>query len=108
VIETSRIAKVRSVSASLWIAPSLLCLDPELLDERPPFFDIGLLQCVESFRCLSLTWENICSNFNVSRTHCRIGQCLHGRSIEPGDDLLRRVLFPGGSLDQSYCGSHCI
>jgi len=39
--------------------PASFGLDPELLDERPPFLDLGLLQCAERLWRLSLARENL-------------------------------------------------
>jgi hypothetical protein len=63
-------------AAGLWVAPvaagsearrrqmhkrhsAFFRLDPELLDDRPPFHGIGLHQRAESFRCLLVAREDV-------------------------------------------------
>src|SRR5215468_11018709 len=66
--------------------------DPELLDERPPFLDLGLLQCAECLRCLLLAWINVHTEISEPRSHRWICQCFHGCRVEPIDYLPRRAL----------------
>ena len=67
---------------------SLFRLDPELLDERPPFLGIGFHKRAERLRCLWLARENVRSEIDQPRSHYGIGQCLHGRRVEFSDNLL--------------------
>src|SRR5271170_7428289 len=80
---------------------ALLALDPQLLDDPPPFFCIGLHKRTEGLRCLSLARENLHSELNELRLDRWIGQCLHGRRIELVDYVPWRVPWrekpvPGG------------
>src|SRR5262249_17167992 len=68
-------------------------LDPKLLDERPPFLDLGLLECAERLRRLLLARENLIPEIGIPRSHQRIGQCLSGGGVEPVDYLLRRAFW---------------
>src|SRR5215467_94264 len=66
-------------------------VDPELLDDRPPFLGIGLHQSAERLRGLPLARKNVVSESDETRPHRWIGQCLDGRRIELADDVLRRA-----------------
>src|SRR6266566_2375777 len=66
--------------------------DPQLLDDRPPFFGIGLLHCGQCLWCLFLARKNLQLQSSEARSNRRIRQCLDGRRIEFGDDVLRRAL----------------
>ena len=67
-------------------------LEPGLLDDRPPFFGIGFNNRAESLRRLLLARENLLPEIGEPRSHRRIGQRVHGRRVELGDDVLRRAL----------------
>ena len=66
-------------------------LDPQLLDERPPFLGIGLHQRAERFRRLLFAGKNLQSEIGETRSQGRIGQRFHGRRIELGDRVVRRA-----------------
>ena len=54
------------------------------------FFDLSLLECGESFRRLfRLARSDIQSEIGEPLAHGRIGERLHHRAIELGDDVLR-------------------
>ena len=79
-----------------------LRLDPELLDERPPLFRIGLHQCVHGLWGLSFGQKNFAHEIGKSRLHGRVGQCLDGGRIEPADYLLRRTLWRESAYQAEY------
>src|SRR5271168_3442861 len=64
-------------------------LDPQLLDDRPPFLGIGLLQGGEHLRRLSLSRKNLQPEIDEPRAHSRVGR--HSCRIELTDDVLRRA-----------------
>jgi hypothetical protein len=74
-----------------------LCFDPQFLDDRPPFLNIGLLLGAEAFRRLLGARKEI-PKIGKPRMHRRIAQCFHGRRAEFADDVLRRA--PGGEKTQ--------
>src|ERR1700738_2188417 len=61
-------------------------------DDRPPLFDFGLLPCTKGLRRLLLAREAFLAKIGEPRTHCRVGQGLDNRGIEPSDDGRRRTL----------------
>ena len=69
----------------------LLRLDPQLLDDRPPFCGIRLHQPVKRLRCLSVARENLLPEIGELRSYGCIGQCPHNRRIEFGDDVSWRA-----------------
>src|SRR6202030_886537 len=69
-----------------------LCSDPGRLDDRPPFLDLGLLKRAEGFGRLLVARGNLLAEIGKARAQAWIGQGCHGRSIELGDDVLRRAL----------------
>jgi len=80
-VEPSRWAVVRNPSQGqtretrIWHArkrPSFR-LDAKLLDERPPFLDLGLLECAERLRRLLLAQENLIPDIGKPSWHRRIG-----------------------------------
>ena len=50
------------------------------------------MQGGERVRRLLLAWENLLAEIGEPRAHGRIGQGIHDRGIEPGDDGRRRSL----------------
>ena len=73
------------------VSASSFRLDPELLNERPPFLGIGLHQRPERLWRLSLVRKNVVSETGDPGSHRRIGQRSHSRRIELGDNVLRRA-----------------
>ena len=69
-----------------------LDLDARRLDYRPPFLDLGLLQCAERFRRLLLPREYLLPKVAEPPTHVCFAECIDGRGIKLGDDALRRIL----------------
>ena len=67
-----------------------LGLDAGVFDDRPPLFDLGLLQRCERFRRLLLAWNYLHSGLNEPFAHCGIGQSMHHRGIELVDYIPRR------------------
>src|SRR2546428_2939433 len=78
-----RIARSESVSFRLNV---------RRLDDRPPLLDLGLVEGAERFRRLLLGRENLLTKLGEPRPYRRIGQGLHHRGIELGDDVPGRVL----------------
>src|SRR5271154_5347608 len=76
------------MAATFWPSHHPFCLprlNPQLLDDRPPFLGIGLHQRAERLRCLLAGRKNLAPEFDDSRAHRWIGQRLNGGSIEPAD-----------------------
>src|SRR5215467_11178020 len=65
--------------------------DPELLDKRPPFLDLGLLQCAECLRCLLLARINVHTEISEPRSH----RAYLGRPVRRGYE---RHLRPPGPV----------
>src|SRR5438105_14852547 len=65
-------------------------LDAGRPDDRPPLFDLGLVECGEPFGRLLLACGNVQTEIGESRAHRGVGERLHHRAIELRDDLLRR------------------
>jgi hypothetical protein len=65
-------------------------LDVRRLDDRPPFFDLGLVVRGERLRRLLLARKNLLAQTGEPRTHVRIGERLHDRGVELADDGLGR------------------
>src|SRR6516165_1511968 len=77
------------------IAPSCLAslaLDACRLDNWPPFFDFSSMNGTKPFRRLLLGRRNSHALIGDAPTYRRIGQCVHDRDIELGDDVPRRAL----------------
>jgi hypothetical protein len=66
-------------------------VDHQFLDDRPPFLDIGLLPCVETFGGLLRARKDLKPKFRKSRLYRRISQSFHSHGIELGDDVPRGV-----------------
>ena len=73
-------------------APDHSGLIPARLDDRPPLFDPGPVQGGERLRRLLLAREDLLAEIDEPRAHRGIGQGIHDRRIEPGDDGRRRAL----------------
>src|SRR2546423_12104730 len=67
----------------------LLALDIRRPDDRPPSFDLGLLQGAERLRRLLLARRKLKPDIGHPRTHRRIGERIHRRRVEPIDGNLR-------------------
>jgi hypothetical protein len=61
---------------------SSLRVDPQLLDDRPPFLGIGFHERAERLRHLLFARENFSPKIDQPRTYCRIGQRFYRRGIE--------------------------
>ena len=64
-----------------------LRLDSQLLDDRPPFLGIGLLQSAKRLRRLLFAWENLVPDIDEARSHSGIGKGRDRRCIELSDDI---------------------
>src|ERR1044072_3092857 len=62
------------------------------LDDRPPFLDFRFLICPECFRRLLLAGWDVLPQVSEPLAHLRIGQGIHNRSIELGDNAAGCVL----------------
>src|SRR5678815_5078848 len=63
------------------------------LDDRPPFFDLGLLEGGQSFRRLLCARRDVEAQFGKPLLDRGIGQRLHRRGVELRDNVLRRTLW---------------
>src|SRR5260370_34724754 len=59
------------------------------LDDRPPLLDLGLLVGGQRLGGLLVARRDFLAEIGKLLPHFRIGQRLHDRGIEPGDDLFR-------------------
>ena len=67
----------------MWTGSQRLRPNPSGLDDRPPLFDLTLLECGKSFRRLfRLARSDIQSEIGEPLAHGRIGERLHHRAIE--------------------------
>src|SRR5215467_3969019 len=69
----------------------LFRLDPQLLDDQPPFLGVGLHERAERLWRLPLARKNLQPQSGKARSNCRIGQRFYGRRIKLADDVLRRA-----------------
>src|SRR5215467_2638315 len=67
-------------------------LDVRRLDDRPPFFDLGVVKGGEPLRGLLLARSNIEAEISKAPAHGRIGESLHHGAVELADDVFRRAL----------------
>src|SRR2546423_8858246 len=73
-------------------ATALLALDVGRLDDRPPPFDLRLLQSAKRLRRLLLARRKFNTKLGEPRAHRCGCQGLHQRAVKSADDLLRRAL----------------
>ena len=66
--------------------------DTGLLDDRPPFLDLGPLNRAEGFRRLLVAWENLLPKVGKTGTHAWIGERIYYSGIELRNDGWRRSL----------------
>src|SRR5262249_51765359 len=66
--------------------------DVRRLDDRPPFFDLGVVKCGEPLRGLLLARSNIEAEISKAPAHGRIGEGLHHGAVELADNVFRRAL----------------
>src|SRR5262249_36222641 len=81
----------RALPRTTGYANGLLRFDAGLLDDRPPFLDLGLLIGTKCLRRLPLALRNFKALLDEALTYSRIAQRAHGRGIELADDVLRRA-----------------
>jgi hypothetical protein len=67
---------VKYLTQARWTPSSRV--DPELLDDRPPFLGISLHQRAKHLRRLPLARDNLKPEIGEARPHRWIGQCLDG------------------------------
>src|SRR5215211_6042518 len=60
-----------------------LALDVRGLDDRPPFLNFGALVRAKSRGCLLRARRQLEAKIGETRSYRRVGQSLHGRTIEP-------------------------
>src|ERR1017187_2248771 len=73
----------------------LFALDVGGLDDRPPFFNLGLLERSERFRRLLLARRNLLAEIGKAFADGRVGKShLHGRSELCNDGLRRTLRHP--------------
>jgi hypothetical protein len=73
-------------------AAGLFRLDPELLDDWPPFLDFGLLIGGKRLGRLLVAGKNLKREVGKAGAYRRIGQGSHGSGIEFRYDILRGAL----------------
>src|SRR5262245_6659363 len=71
---------------------SSLRLDAGGLDDRPPFFDLGLVEGEQRLWRQLIGWEDVLRKVDKLLPDGRIGERLGSGVIELGDDRLRRAL----------------
>src|SRR5262245_24977288 len=77
-------------------------LDAGLLDDRPPFLDLSLLEGSQSLRRLLLARHNLVTKVHEPLAGRWIRQSLDNRRVELADDVLRRALWsPNRTPDRS-------
>src|SRR5439155_25664410 len=62
------------------------------LDDRPTAFGLGFLERTQRFRRLLRERRDLDAKLLEALFHRGIGEGLHRRRIQPGNDLLRRIL----------------
>src|SRR5258705_8115933 len=67
------------------------CLEPQFLDDRPPFLSISPLQGAECFGRLLLVGEKLIPEIGDSRAHRLVDQCVYDRRIEFANDVPGRA-----------------
>jgi hypothetical protein len=70
-----------------------LRLDPKLLDDWPPLFNISLLQTPQSFGRLLVLRNNLPSEVDEPRSRRGISQGVNDSSIKSTDYVLGRALW---------------
>src|SRR5262245_38305731 len=73
-------------------SPASLGLDVRGLDDGPPALDLGLLLGGKRLRGLLGARPDFLADVAEALDQCRIGQRVHHRGVELGDDILRRAL----------------
>ena len=91
------LARLRRV----WRSARSLCLDACRPDERPPLFDLGLLQCAERLWRALITCRDL---VDEAVAHRGIRPRLARRGIETGDDVSGCVFrYPKAVPDRHAC-----
>src|SRR6516165_9749132 len=67
--------------------PASFCFDPVLLDDRPPFLDIGFLHLNECLPGLLLAREHLISGVCKARANSRVCQRLYYCPVQCADDV---------------------
>src|SRR5688572_11750594 len=78
-------------SSRLIVHSLLLLLDARGPNDRPPFLDVGLLLRDQRVRRLPVARRDFHAEPGQTLAYRRIGERLHHRGVEPGDDRLRRA-----------------
>src|SRR5262249_22288566 len=81
----------RALPRTMGYENGLLRFDAGLLDDRPPFLDLGLLIGTKCLRRLPLALRNFKALLDEALTYSRTAQRAHGAGIELADDVLRRA-----------------
>src|SRR5258706_4353588 len=83
-------AAAMTIRRFIALSSGLFHLDVGGLDDRRPFLDLGLVESRKPFRRLLLARGDVEPEVREARAHERIGERLHQRGVEPGDDFLRQ------------------
>src|SRR5262249_57520279 len=89
-----RSAGMTAQESGCWKRRPSLRLDAGVLDDRPPFVDLGLLEFGESVRRLQLARRDIEAKLGKALAHRFIGERLHHGAVDLGHDLLPRAPPP--------------
>src|SRR5215216_4605482 len=87
----------------------LLCFDAGAPDQRPPFFNLGLVKSGERLGRLLLARRDLLAKVGEALAHRRVVQRIHGGRREFVNDLRRRAArhpqaVPGGDIDAGRAG----
>src|SRR5436190_16372036 len=66
------------------LSTNSLGLDVRGFDQRPPFLDLGLMECAQRLGRLLLAWIYLLAKLGEPRTHRRIGQSINNCGVELG------------------------
>src|SRR5262249_42282584 len=75
--------------------------DAGSFDDRPPFLDLGLVVRVERRRRELFARRHFQTEIGDAPAHYWIGERVHHRRVEPGNDVVRRVLRRPEGMPQS-------
>src|SRR5262249_41991583 len=81
----------RALPRTMGYESGLLRFDAGLLDDWPPFLDLGLLIGIKRLRRLPLAVGNFKALLGGALLYSRTAHRAHGRGIELADDVLRRA-----------------
>src|SRR5215218_11338581 len=98
-------SETRSVRRALRMTKSILLrFDAGAPDQRPPFFNLGLLKSAERLGRLLLARRDLLAKVGEALAHRRVSERIHGGRRELMNDFWRRAArhpqaVPGGDVD---------